>query len=92
MQKELQELQPQLINTSRETEELIIIIERETEEVEAVKKVVEADEATANKAASEAKSIKVYIFVCVFVCVWIGFKELMVLSTKIGILYSAILS
>ena len=60
MQKELQDLQPKLEQTSIETEELIVIIEKETVEVEAVKKVVEADEAVANKAAMEAKMIKVY--------------------------------
>ena len=59
MQKELQELQPRLIETSRETDELIIVIEKETAEVELVKGVVEADEAIANKAAMEAKAIKV---------------------------------
>lgn len=59
MQQELQELKPKLIQTSKETEELIKIIERETVDVEKVKKVVEADEAVANKAATEAKSIKV---------------------------------
>ena len=60
MQTELRELQPRLIETSRETEELIGIIEKETAEVEEVKKVVEVDEATANKAASGAKAIKVH--------------------------------
>ena len=59
MQIELQELQPKLIETSRETEELISIIEKETIEVEAVKKVVQIDEDEANKRAMEAKAIKV---------------------------------
>ena len=59
MQKELQDLQPKLIQTSKETEELIAVIEKETVEVEAVKKVVQADEAVANKAAMESKAIKV---------------------------------
>ena len=59
MQVELQELQPKLIETSRETEELISIIEKETIEVEAVKKVVQIDEDEANKRAMEAKAIKV---------------------------------
>ena len=65
MQKELQELQPRLIETSRETDELIIVIEKETAEVEQVKGVVEADEAIANKAAMEAKAIKVQGFIVV---------------------------
>lgn len=62
MREELTNLQPQLIKTSKETEELIAIIEKETLEVESVKKIVEADEAVANKAAMEAKSIKVVRF------------------------------
>lgn len=48
-----------LIERSSETEELVNIIADETLEVEAVKSLVEADEATANKAALEAKAIKV---------------------------------
>ena len=59
MQKELIELQPQLIQTSKETEELIEIIEKESVEVQEVKDVVEIDEAAAAKAAAEAKAIKV---------------------------------
>lgn len=61
MQQELIELQPKLIQTSKETEELIAIIEKEGQEVAEVKKVVEADEAVANAAANEAKAIKVSI-------------------------------
>ena len=59
MQDELIELQPKLIETSKETVELIAIIEEETIEVEKKKQVVEADEAVANKAAKEAQGIKV---------------------------------
>ncbi|XP_073507678.1 dynein axonemal heavy chain 3-like [Phyllobates terribilis] len=58
MQQELTELKPMLIERSGETEELVNIIADETLEVEAVKSLVEADEATANKAALEAKAIK----------------------------------
>ncbi|XP_072257291.1 dynein axonemal heavy chain 3-like [Pyxicephalus adspersus] len=58
MQQELTELKPMLIERSSETEELVNIIADETLEVEAVKSLVEADEATANKAALEAKAIK----------------------------------
>ena len=39
MRVELQDLQPQLIQTSVETKELIAIIEKETKEVEVVKQV-----------------------------------------------------
>ena len=59
MQQELVELQPKLIETSKETEELIGIIERETIDVEDIKRIVEVDEAVANKAAREAEAIKV---------------------------------
>ncbi|CAH1783204.1 unnamed protein product, partial [Owenia fusiformis] len=58
MQKELQDLQPMLIQTSKETEELITVIEKETIDAEEVKKVVQAEEAIANKAASASKEIK----------------------------------
>ncbi|XP_053575219.1 dynein axonemal heavy chain 3-like [Bombina bombina] len=58
MQQELTELKPMLIERSRETEELVNIIANETLEVEAVKSLVEADEAASNKAAQEAKAIK----------------------------------
>ena len=59
MQKELIELQPQLIQTSKETEELIVYIEKERIEVQQVKQVVEVDEAAATKSADAAKAIKV---------------------------------
>lgn len=42
MQQELKELQPELIQTSKETEELIKIIAEETSEVEEKKKVSKA--------------------------------------------------
>ncbi|XP_052828077.1 dynein axonemal heavy chain 3 [Octopus bimaculoides] len=58
MQKELFALQPQLLETSKETVELIKTIEKERHEVEAVKQLVEQDEAVSNKAAMEAQSIK----------------------------------
>ena len=58
MQKELNELKPQMIKASRETEELIVIIEREAGEVDAVKQIVEADKERANKATMEAQFIK----------------------------------
>nr|XP_015207526.1 PREDICTED: dynein heavy chain 3, axonemal-like [Lepisosteus oculatus] len=58
MQQELKELEPLLVQRSAETEELLGVIAKETREVEAVKREVEADEATANSAALEAQSIK----------------------------------
>ncbi|XP_048589777.1 dynein axonemal heavy chain 3-like isoform X2 [Nematostella vectensis] len=58
MQQELQELQPELIQTSKETEDLIKIIAEETLEVEDKKRIVQADEEEANKAAKESQAMK----------------------------------
>nr|KAG5713480.1 hypothetical protein BaRGS_025028 [Batillaria attramentaria] len=58
MQQELQDLQPELIKTSAETEKLMVKIEQDTVEVEAKKEVVAADEAVANEAAAAAQAIK----------------------------------
>ncbi|XP_067915582.1 dynein axonemal heavy chain 3-like [Heterodontus francisci] len=59
MQQELTGLKPLLMERDQETEELLNVIAEETQEVEIVKRVVEADEATANKAAQEARAIKI---------------------------------
>jgi len=58
MQKQLQELQPQLVKTSEETDKLMIKIESETVDVEAKKELVAADEAVMNEAAAASQSIK----------------------------------
>ncbi|KAL4617872.1 dynein heavy chain 3, axonemal [Arapaima gigas] len=58
MQQELTALQPELIKTSAETEEMMKKIEKETVEVDAKKELVSADEKVANEAAAEAKKIK----------------------------------
>ncbi|KAK6187847.1 hypothetical protein SNE40_005782 [Patella caerulea] len=58
MQQELTDLQPELIQTSADTEKLMIKIEQDTVEVEAKKEVVAADEAVANEAAAAAQAIK----------------------------------
>lgn len=58
MQKKLQELQPQLVKTSEDTEKLMVKIEQETVEVEAKKELVAADEAIMNEAAAASQSIK----------------------------------
>lgn len=58
MQQELVALQPQLVETSKETEQLMVKIEKDTVEAEAKKEIVAADEAVANKAAAAAKAIK----------------------------------
>jgi dynein heavy chain len=58
MQKQLQDLQPQLVKTSEETEKLMVKIEQESVEVEAKKELVAADEAVMNEQAAAAQSIK----------------------------------
>jgi len=59
MQRALQDLQPKLVRTSEETEDLIRVIEKDTAEAEVVKKVVVNDEAVTNEEAMKAKAIKV---------------------------------
>ncbi|XP_062507706.1 dynein axonemal heavy chain 3-like [Corticium candelabrum] len=58
MQEELIALQPELKKSQEESEKLMVVIERDTIEVEAKKQVVAADEAVANKAAAAAQAIK----------------------------------
>lgn len=61
MQEELTALQPELIQTSAETDKMMLKIEGETVDVDAKRKLVSADEQVANEAAAAAKLIKVYI-------------------------------
>uniref|UniRef100_A0A8C3V3B4 Dynein axonemal heavy chain 3 n=1 Tax=Catharus ustulatus TaxID=91951 RepID=A0A8C3V3B4_CATUS len=58
MQKELTDLQPELIKTSAETDKMMVKIEKETVEVDAKKAIVSADEKEANDAAAVAQGIK----------------------------------
>jgi dynein heavy chain len=58
MQKELEDLQPKLIEASKETEIKEKIVEGEAVEAEKIRVVVAADEAVAAKAAGEANAIK----------------------------------
>ncbi|KAJ3092439.1 Dynein heavy chain 3, axonemal [Quaeritorhiza haematococci] len=58
MQRELNELQPQLIQTQKETDDIMTVIQRESVEVEKKRALVKVDEEVANKKASEAKAIK----------------------------------
>ncbi|XP_042197106.1 dynein axonemal heavy chain 3 [Callorhinchus milii] len=58
MQKELTDLQPELIKTSAETDRMMVKIEDETVEVDAKKELVSGDEQIANEAAAAAKEIK----------------------------------
>ncbi|XP_066239555.1 dynein axonemal heavy chain 3 [Saccopteryx leptura] len=58
MQVELTALQPQLIQTSEETDKMMVKIEEETMEADAKKLLVQADEKEANAAAAIAQGIK----------------------------------
>lgn len=58
MQIELSDLQPQLIKTQKETDQIMEVISRESVEVEKKRALVKVDEVVANKKASEAKAIK----------------------------------
>ena len=57
MQVELVELQPQLIVACKDVDDMVIVIEKESIEVEKVATVVAKDEAVANEQASAAKAI-----------------------------------
>lgn len=58
MQSELEALQPQLKEASKQVAEMMVVIEKDSKEVAAQEKVVKADEAMANEQAMEAKGIK----------------------------------
>lgn len=58
MQIVLNALRPKLIATSKETEEILLVIQSESIEVEKKKAIVQSDEVVANKKAGEAKAIK----------------------------------
>ena len=58
MQKELEELQPQLVVSAEENSKMLVVIEKESGEVEATSKQVKADEAVANEQAAQAQALK----------------------------------
>lgn len=58
MQKELEELQPQLVTTAAENEKMMALISTETITVEERTKIVAADEAQANEQAAESTALK----------------------------------
>ena len=58
MQKELEELQPQLVVAADENEKMMVIIDRETEEVTVTAAKVAEEEAIANEKAAKAQSLK----------------------------------
>ncbi|OAJ37962.1 hypothetical protein BDEG_21931 [Batrachochytrium dendrobatidis JEL423] len=58
MQIELNSLQPELINTQKETDKIMEVIQRESVEVEKKRELVKIDEEVANQMAGEAKAMK----------------------------------
>ncbi|RDD45105.1 Dynein heavy chain 7, axonemal, partial [Trichoplax sp. H2] len=58
MQLELENLQPQLKQASKEVDDIMVVIEAESIEVSKTEKIVKGDEAIANEQAKAAKAIK----------------------------------
>lgn len=58
MQKELEDLQPQLVKSSEETDKMMVVIEKESKEVSKTSEVVQKDEAVANVQAEESQALK----------------------------------
>ena len=58
MQKELEDLKPQLIETSKITEEKMVVVARENAEASKIRDVVAKEEAEAKKVADGVKEIK----------------------------------
>ncbi|ESP01004.1 hypothetical protein LOTGIDRAFT_225521 [Lottia gigantea] len=58
MQKELEELQPQLVVSAAENSKMMVIIEKESADVEETSKKVKVDEAAANEQAAVAQELK----------------------------------
>ncbi|KAF6041077.1 DNAH12 [Bugula neritina] len=58
MQKELEDLQPQLVKSSEETDKMMIVIEKESKEVQKTSEVVQKDEAVANEQAESSQALK----------------------------------
>ena len=58
MQRELEDLQPQLVETAAENEKMMKNIEKESAEVEITSEKVRKEEAMANSQAAEAQALK----------------------------------
>ena len=58
MQKELEELQPQLVVSAEENSKMLVVIEKESREVEETSKLVRADEVIANEQAAQSQALK----------------------------------
>ena len=68
MQKELEELQPKLVEASTENERMMKVIEKESVDVEARSKVVKEEEKGANEKAAEAQALKDEV--CTYMCTY----------------------
>jgi dynein heavy chain len=58
MQKELEELQPALVVAAEENEKMMIVIERESKDVEEKTEKVRGEEAMANEQAAASQALK----------------------------------
>ena len=65
MQKELEELQPKLVEASAENERMMKVIEKESVEVEARSKIVKEEEKIANEKAAAAQALKDEVRNCI---------------------------
>ena len=58
MQKELELLQPQLVVSAEENEKMMVVIERESSEVEVKSEKVRAEEMIVNEQAASSQALK----------------------------------
>eukprot|EP01028_Stygiella_incarcerata_P004265 TRINITY_DN1920_c0_g2_i1.p1 TRINITY_DN1920_c0_g2~~TRINITY_DN1920_c0_g2_i1.p1 ORF type:complete len:4143 (+),score=1128.32 TRINITY_DN1920_c0_g2_i1:148-12576(+) len=58
MQVELEDLKPLLVQSSKETADLMVVLQKETTEAEETRKIVARDEADADVKAAQAKKLK----------------------------------
>ena len=58
MQRDLTLLQPQLKEASKQVDELIVVIDKESKDAQVVEQAVKKEEASANESATAAKKIK----------------------------------
>ena len=85
MQKELEELQPKLVEASTENERMLVVIEKESTEVEATSKVVKQEEKGANEKAAEAQALKDEVCVSLCVCVCLSVCSCVCLSVCLSV-------
>lgn len=58
MQKQLEQMQPQLVLAADENQKMMVIIERESKEVETTSAKVRSEEATVNEQAAISKGLR----------------------------------